>query len=334
MTHRQKLLLALSILISAVFLIVAFRGLNPASVIDTLRGANWLMIVLAAGLYLPAMVLITRRWKFVLDDTVPVPVRGLFPLVAIGYMGNNIYPFRAGEVLRLALLRQGWRVPVVRGAATILVERCFDGLVMLTFLLVPAVFIDLQSELIGQVAAVAAPAFIGAMVVFLALAQRPDAFRRLVKSVTDRLPKAIGGKLAAIANDIIDGLSALRRPRDLFGVVVFSYGSWMVEAVVYLLVAVAVGLPANYLLILMVLGAVNLGGLIPASPGGVGVFEFLASTVLIAAGVPAEQALAYALLVHIVIWLPPTVIGLLMLPQMGLRLSAVARARELADANG
>ncbi|MCU0476787.1 MAG: flippase-like domain-containing protein [Anaerolineae bacterium] len=144
MTHRQKLLLALSILISAVFLIVAFRGLNPASVIDTLRGANWLMIVLAAGLYLPAMVLITRRWKFVLDDTVPVPVRGLFPLVAIGYMGNNIYPFRAGEVLRLALLRQGWRVPVVRGAATILVERCFDGLVMLTFLLVPAVFIDLS----------------------------------------------------------------------------------------------------------------------------------------------------------------------------------------------
>ncbi|MCU0476788.1 MAG: hypothetical protein MUC99_11890 [Anaerolineae bacterium] len=46
----------------------------------------------------------------------------------------------------------------------------------------------------------------------------------------------------------------------------------------------------------------------------------MASTVLIAAGVPAEQALAYALLVHIVIWLPPTVIGLLMLPQMGLRL--------------
>jgi hypothetical protein len=249
-------------------------------------------------------------------------------------MGNNIYPFRAGEVLRLALLRQGWRVPVVRGAATILVERCFDGLVMLTFLLVPAVFIDLQSELIGQVAAVAAPAFIGAMVVFLALAQRPDAFRRLVKSVTDRFPAAIGGKLAGIAGDIIDGLSALRRPRDLFGAIFMTYVSWMFEALVYLFVALAVGLPANYLLILMVLGAVNLGGLIPASPGGVGVFEFLASTVLIAAGVPAEQALAYALLVHIVIWLPPTVIGLLMLPQMGLRLSAVARARDLADANG
>ncbi len=38
----------------------------------------------------------------------------MFPIVTIGYMGNNIYPARAGEVLRAAVLkqRQGVRFPL------------------------------------------------------------------------------------------------------------------------------------------------------------------------------------------------------------------------------
>lgn len=331
MTNRQKFLTALGFGVSVFFLVIAFRGLNPGDVVDTLRTANGWLLVTAAMLYLPAMLTITRRWKFLLDATVRVPVLGLFPLVAIGYMGNNIYPFRAGEVLRLALLRQGWGVPIARGAATVLVERCFDGIVMLTFLLIPPLFIRFDSPLIGQVASVAAPVFIGALAIFLGLALRPERFRRVVHAVTSRLPAGLAAKLNGIAGEILDGLAALRRPADLFGTVLASYGSWMLEALVYWVAARAIGLPLDYGLVLMVVGAVNLGGLIPASPGGVGVFEVLASTVLVAAGIESTQALAYALLAHVIIWLPPTVIGLAMLPQMGLRLSALAKARQLAE---
>jgi len=334
MTRNQKVILFISIIISAVFLVIAFRGLNPVLIRETLWAANFWLLLLGALMYYAAMWVITRRWKFLVDDSANVPMRDLYPLVAVGYMGNNIYPFRAGEVLRLVLLRRGWGVPLARGAVTVLVERCFDGLVMLTFILLPALVVELNTDLLRRVAAVAAPIFIGAMVVFLALAQRPEIFRRLVHSITGRLPGAIGGKLAGIADEVIDGLSALRRPRDLFGTVFMSYLSWMIEAIVYLLVAQAINLPVNYFLLLMVVGAVNLGGLIPASPGGVGVYEFLASSVLIAAGIPAEQAAAYALLAHIVIWLPPTVMGLIMLPRMGLTLSALSHAREMAEKTG
>ncbi len=331
MTRNQKIMLTVSMVISVVFLIIAFRGLNPSAVLDTFRSANLGWLALAVAVYFVAMLVITRRWKFLVDDSANVPMRDLYPLVAVGYMGNNIYPFRAGEVLRLVLLRRGWGVPLARGAVTVLVERCFDGLVMLTFILLPALVVELNTDLLRQVAAVTAPVFITAMVVFLALAQRPEVFRKLVHAITGRLPAAIGGKLTGIADEVINGLSALRRPRDLFGTVITSYASWMIEAFVYLLVAQAVNLPASYPLLLMVVGAVNLGGLIPASPGGVGVYEFLASSVLIAAGIPAEQAAAYALLAHVVIWVPPTVMGLIMLPRMGLTLSALSHAREMAE---
>ena len=60
----------------------------------------------------------------------------MFPIVTIGYMGNNIYPARAGEVLRAVILKQREGVPVSASLATVIVERIFDGVVMLGFVFV------------------------------------------------------------------------------------------------------------------------------------------------------------------------------------------------------
>ena len=57
----------------------------------------------------------------------------MFPITCIGYMGNNIYPARAGEVLRAVVLKRRENVPISASLATIIVERIFDGVVMLAF---------------------------------------------------------------------------------------------------------------------------------------------------------------------------------------------------------
>jgi uncharacterized protein (TIRG00374 family) len=63
-------------------------------------------------------------------------MRRLFPVVVIGYMGNNVYPARAGEVIRAYVLRRREGVSISASLATIIVERVFDGLVMLIFVFV------------------------------------------------------------------------------------------------------------------------------------------------------------------------------------------------------
>ena len=60
----------------------------------------------------------------------------MFPITSIGYMGNNIYPARAGEVLRAVVLKRREGVPISASLATIIVERIFDGVVMLGFVFV------------------------------------------------------------------------------------------------------------------------------------------------------------------------------------------------------
>ncbi|HRE29544.1 MAG TPA: lysylphosphatidylglycerol synthase transmembrane domain-containing protein, partial [Anaerolineales bacterium] len=75
------------------------------------------------------------RWHYLLKPIKAISTNTMFPIVTIGYMGNNILPARAGEVLRAFVLRKQQGVPVSASLATIVVERIFDGVVMLMFVI-------------------------------------------------------------------------------------------------------------------------------------------------------------------------------------------------------
>ena len=329
MKRHKWLVAVVGILISVVFLLIAFRNLRPDQVLSHLQEANGGLLLLAAGWYFSAVTVISLRWRFLLKAIQPLALRHLIPLVCIGYAGNNIYPFRGGEVLRTVLLQRQYGVAFARGMTTVVVERVFDGLVMLSFILLPLLVLDIPSPEVRTVASFGAPIFLIALLLFFVLAARPDVLRRLFKRFSRLLPTNLHFTLGGMVEDVITGLNGLRTPLDLAGAVICSYLSWGLEASVYWIVARAFNLEVGYLTMLLVVGAVNLAGLIPASPGQFGVFEAFASIVLVAAGIGDARALAFALTVHMIIWLPVTLVGLLFLLQQGLGFSAITRADRL-----
>lgn len=332
MKVNKWLAVGLGFLISIVFLWFAFRNLNPSAVWAQIQNVNVPWLLFGCVWYFLAVTLISLRWKYLLRATQSVPLTRLIPLVAIGYMGNNVYPFRSGEILRVILLQRNHRIPVARAATTVIVERVFDGLVMLTFIAVSLLVVDIQTVEIRRVAMIAAPIFLTAVIVFFVLAARPDVLRRLIHWVGGIFPGRVHDLLIHLGDEIIDGLQALRSPMNLAGAVVSSFASWMVEASVYWIVSFAFGLGVSYPVMLLTVGVVNLAGLIPASPGQIGVFEFFVSLILVAAGVPSTEAHAYALVVHVVIWLPVTLVGFYFLVRQGLGWDAITHARELEQA--
>lgn len=327
MTTRNRLLLFLGLAISALFLFLAFRGLHPEAFIDSLGAVDPLGLLLGAGVYFGAVTLIAWRWQFLLRSLALVPLIGLVKLVCIGYMGNNVYPFRAGEALRIFLLRRNHGVPLAGATTVVIVERVFDGIVMLTFIFTALLFIDVESPEIRGVFGVAAPLFFAALMVFFAAAAFHQQARRLADVTLSRLPARLGQLLARLAYGLLDGLAALRSPQNLLGAVIFSYASWMVEALVYWMVLRAFGLEVSYAVALLTVGTVNLAGLIPSSPGQIGVYEFFVSLVVMATtALSQDQALAFAIVVHVVIWLPVTLTGFILLAQQGLGWSALRQA--------
>jgi uncharacterized protein (TIRG00374 family) len=137
----------LGVAVSALFLWLALRGLGLEEIGAALADANLWWLLPGIGVYFVGVWARAWRWHYLLGPVKAIPTRTMFPIVAIGYMGNNIYPARAGEVLRAVVLKRREGVPVSASLATIIIERIFDGVVMLAF-----VFLNLPrlAELTGD----------------------------------------------------------------------------------------------------------------------------------------------------------------------------------------
>ncbi len=95
---RRWLPLVIGIAVSAIFLTIGLRGLNLSDVWHDVRTIKIGWVLIGATVYFGAVWGRTWRWHYLLRPIKPIPLRALFPVVVIGYMGNNVYPFRAGEV--------------------------------------------------------------------------------------------------------------------------------------------------------------------------------------------------------------------------------------------
>src|SRR5512138_2946430 len=126
----------LGVLISIVFIWLALRGLRLEEFWGAVKQANYIWLLPGIGVYFIGVWVRAWRWHYLLGPIKRIPTKTMFPVTTIGYMGNNIYPARAGEVLRAVILKRREGVSVSASLATIIVERIFDGVVMLAFIFV------------------------------------------------------------------------------------------------------------------------------------------------------------------------------------------------------
>jgi glycosyltransferase 2 family protein len=125
----------LGIGISLVFLFIAFRGQDLGEVRDALGEVNYWYLLPALALYFLGVWIRALRWSALLRPVIVVRPRETFPIVIVGYMANNVLPLRTGELVRAYVLGRRFGVRKTTSLATIAIERLFDGLTMLAFML-------------------------------------------------------------------------------------------------------------------------------------------------------------------------------------------------------
>ena len=306
----------LGILISAVLLYLALRGLQLELVWDSLKGAHYIWLIPGIAVYFLGVWVRSWRWHYMLRPLKKISTRSMFPVVTIGYMGNNIYPARAGEILRAVILKQREDVPVSASLATVIVERVFDGVVMLAF-----VFLNLgelakltsDSGIIGNIQQVAfwgAIVFIGALLVFLLAAMFPQITQKIVDwGIQKFLPLRLREKTSQISQRFLTGLESLRSPQEALMIFFTSVIIWLLETGKYWFVMYAFDFEVSFFALMLMNGIVNLATTIPSAPGYLGTFDAPGIALLSAYGVPPEMATGYTLVLHAALWFPITVLG-------------------------
>jgi uncharacterized protein (TIRG00374 family) len=328
----------LGIAVSLFFLYFALRGLRLADLIDVLGQANYWWLLPGIAVYFVAVWARAWRWHWLLRPIKEIPTRRLFPITVIGYLGNNIFPARAGELLRTVVLKKDEGVAISASLATVIVERIFDGVTMLAFIFVnlgELAKLTSSSGFVGNIQQVAiwgTGIFIAALAFFLLAAMFPERSLALIQKLAEHiLPVKIREKTVNLARLFLGGLAALRSPQAILMIFVTSVVIWLLETLKYWFVMHAFPFTVSFFTLMLMNGIVNLATTIPSAPGYIGTFDAPGIAVLTAYGVPKTLAAGYTLVLHAALWLPVTALGAYYLLREGISWSIEGLERMRAE---
>lgn len=319
--------------VSAVLLWWSARGVSFSALGEHLRTAKLLPLglgVLFATLGFPLRI---PRWRLLLRDaavTAGVERPATAPLwhaIAIGFAGNNLLPFRAGEVLRVLLGARLTGIGVPAVVSSIAIERILDGITVLVLLGLGLVLAHLPPDLtvanvnIGQAATSFGLIMVVGVAGALTLVMRPAWIEAIVRRVLP-FPR-VADPLLRIARGLADGLSALRSPGRFASALGWSFALWLLNAFGYYVAFRAFGIEVNYAGALVMQGILLIGIAAPSTPGYVGVFEAAITASLALFGVRNDAALAYAVAFHVISFFPITLLGFWSLTRVPFSLGAL-----------
>jgi hypothetical protein len=303
---------AIGLALTVLLLWLAFRNTQWAEMWRVLREADYRLAALSVFVVTLVFPLRALRWRPILHTVAPnLPFGAVWRPTAIGMMANNVLPARIGELVRAYMLSRETSVPFSAGFASLVVDRVFDGTVIVILMLVAMLDPAFPA---GESAA----NYIGsgvAMLVLVLLALYavvffPDRLIGLFELVVRRVAPSLEEKGRVMLHSFAEGLSVLRHPGRFIAVFLWTLAHWLVNALAFWIMFQAVGVEAPLSAALFVQGLIVVGVALPAAPGFFGVWEFTAILGLKMYGVDENLAGAWAIGFHVLSLIPITLIGI------------------------
>jgi hypothetical protein len=272
------------------------------------------------GLAIGQVSLVLRFWicRTLLPsrlDGSRVPIARVAPVVLVGLLGNVLLPARFGEVIRAYLFSKREGLPFGGALGSTALERILDTATLAVMAFLAAVAAGSSGWVVQGTGLLAA----AGIILILALAATGlTPFLRLLGRVAAVAPlnRPVTALARRLASFVYWSGGAHRR-----GPIALALGlsivAWLANATVFMLVGGAVGVHVSPAGALLIMAVTVLATAIPSAPASVGTFELAAVTAALSLGVPADTALAMAVLAHAVGLLSTLVGGPLALAYIG-----------------
>lgn len=306
---RRSVRIAVSLVISAVCLLLAVRGVDWNETLHALAGARYYMVAPISCLGIFILYVRAQRWRFFLRKLGQPRMRTLVAATNIGFMGNMVLPLRAGEVIRPVLASRREQLPLSGVLATVFLERLFDMFSVLLLLGLAMSLLPVSDRIRGWGVSVTS----GAVVVALGLAfagwqqvRVLELFRRLLK----RLPSRTHEPLDSFASGFLRALSVLDSPGAFLRASLFSLYIWSLIGVTNVLGLLAFDLPVPFFFgAIAITPIVSLAVSVPSAPGFIGAYQLGCILSLAIFGVNESRAIAYSILMNLTTFLACTSAG-------------------------
>jgi len=322
----------ISIIFSLFFVVLILNHIDFEKMKKAIETANYMYLPLAVASSLVTNIFRTYRWKYIISPIKKISTQSLFSGVAIGYMANNLLPARLGEFVRAYIMGKKEGISKSSTLATIVLERIFDGLALLFFL----AFISLLFSLplwIKQ-AGIGAGAFFLFLSAFLILLMiKKTQGIQLIEKFVGLFSFKLAKESSRLLKLFLTGLVVINHKKSVFIIFLFSIIVWLVESMTYYAISLSFGINLPVYVSLLVVVIVNIGILIPSAPGYIGAFEFFCISALAIFSIEQNVALSFAIVLHAVLFIPITAIGIFYFWKENLNFAEVMNVAKLPPTN-
>jgi uncharacterized protein (TIRG00374 family) len=313
------------LLVSAVSVVLVARSVDVAMAARLVTSAAIQPLAAALVAYLAGLTLRFFIWRTLLPpraDGSRVGAARLAPLLMVGLLGNAVLPARLGELIRAYLVSRREKVGLGGSLGAIALERVLDTATLAVMAFLAALGAGATIWIVQGTGLLAVAAIV--LVVALATTGLRPLLRLLSHLSTITVLAAPAAAAHSRIETFVEWSGGPHRRRAMAAVLCLSSAAWLCNAAMFGLAGLAVGASISPLGALLIMAVTVLATAIPSAPAYVGTFELAAVTVAVSLGVPAETALAMAVLSHALGLLPTAIGGAAALAYLGGGLSALS----------
>jgi uncharacterized protein (TIRG00374 family) len=323
----------LGLAITVAAMAFALRDVDMRLVVREFARANLLVLFgVSVPAYLVVVWLRALRWRHLTDPIRPMPRAALFRAMAVGFMANNVFPLRMGEIVRSWYLGRECEVSPASIFGTVILERVVDAVMVVLLALAVVGFAGRDAGVWRTALVWLLPVAVVPFALLFWLRMAPEQVTGIASALARPLPVDLRARGRSQLEHFTQGLGALRRGSHLFWIGFHSLTIWLVASTLPMLAGfwaldVHFDSPLESLLAgWMLLAAVGIAVTLPSAPGFFGVYHSACRLVLERFGMAPEMSLALGTLLHAVFWVTLTALGFAVLRARRTRFEDVDRA--------
>lgn len=312
-----------SIALAAALLYYSLRGIEWRRVWSIIASARWQFLAVGAVFLCLSSFLRSVRWRILLNAEADLSVWTVFRATMAGYLGNNFLPARAGELIRTLLISRRSGLSKTYVLTTALSERMSDVIALVLWSSIALLSVESKPAWMADLSrSLAVVAALGALTVTI-LPHTGHLLTKLLARLP--LPAALRPRLLGLSEQVLLGMRAFHDWGRFGGFVFLTAIVWACDACSTMIGARALGIAIDFRVAMLLLTGLGLGSALPSTPGYVGIYQFVAVSVLVPFGIGKDAALAYILVAQAVSYV---VVALLGLPSFSLMREARPAALE------
>lgn len=322
---RTRIFTILTILVSLAGLGWALHGVSFGELWEEIQDLDWRWIAAGAVADVLAYVIQGWRWSLLLRPVEPATTWSCMRAIFVGLFANEILPLRGGELIRCFLVTRSTSIPISVTFASALIERIFDGLLLMGGLFFSFKYLRQFPLSHGQARALGlltdGSIFLGVLILVCGAVLAVAMYWR-----EQALDVILDARMFSWAHVFIEDLHRIGHSRYLYLSALVSIPHLLMQIVPIYAVMEAYGLDegswkgAAALMVLLRLGSVA-----PQAPGNVGLFQVLSTMGLTLFGVQQAMARRFTLLLWGMVTLPLMIVGFIALVATGAKMGEIHR---------